>query len=126
MTRDGGNDGMATKSTLEAKIFFEFDRWELSAESRDILEKKVGILRANPNLKIVIEGNADDKGSDEYNLALGQRRAASAKQFFVLRDIDASRISVVSYGEQRPACAGPTDDCRAQNRRDEFRVAGGM
>ena len=114
------------KQTLTAKILFDFDRWDLSAESKQILEAKLGILRANPSLKLVIEGNADDKGSDEYNLALGQRRAAAAKQFFVQRDLDPSRIEVVSFGEQRPACAQTTDPCRAQNRRAEFRVSAGM
>ena len=112
--------------TLEEKIYFDFDRADLTVESLGVLETKLPLLRMNPDLRLRIEGNADDRGSDEYNLALGQRRAAAAKRFFVLRDINANRIDIVSYGEERPTCAERSDACRAQNRRDEFRILPNM
>ena len=71
-------------------------------------------------MRIRIEGNADERGSDEYNLALGQRRAAAAKRYLVERGIDASRFDLVSYGEERPVCTDHNEDCWQRNRRDDF------
>jgi peptidoglycan-associated lipoprotein len=76
-------------------------------------------------MRITIEGNADDLGSDESNLALGQRRAAAAKRVLTQREIDPDRVEIASFGEERPTCQAATDDCRATNRRDEFRVTAG-
>ena len=83
------------------------------------------ILSANPNLRIRIAGHADDRGSDEYNLALGNRRAAAAKRYLESKGIDGSRIEVVSYGEERPLNPGTDEAAYAQNRRDEFEVTAG-
>jgi peptidoglycan-associated lipoprotein len=115
----------ALRSTLETPIRFDFDRSDLTAESREVLEAKIPILAASPEIRIVIEGNADDTGSDEYNLALGQRRAAAAKRYLVQRDVAAARIETASFGEERPLCTEGSDDCRGRNRRDEFRITAG-
>jgi peptidoglycan-associated lipoprotein len=82
-------------------------------------------MAANPNLKIQISGHADERGSDEYNLALGNRRAAAAKRYLENKGIDGSRIDVVSYGEERPLNQGHDEAAYAQNRRDEFQVTAG-
>jgi peptidoglycan-associated lipoprotein len=113
------------RKTMAAPIYFAFDRSDLTPEARQTLEAKWSILSANPSMHIRIEGNADDLGSDEYNLALGQRRAAAAKDYLTRREIDPARIEVVSFGEERPACQGSGDDCRARNRRDEVQVTAG-
>ena len=89
------------------------------------LDRKAAVLAANPNVRLRIAGHADDRGSDEYNLALGNRRAAAAKRYLENKGIDASRIEVVSYGEERPLNPGTDEAAYAQNRRDEFEVTAG-
>ena len=113
------------RATMTAPIYFGFDRSDLTAEARTTLEAKWAVLNANPSMRITIEGHTDDVGSDEYNLALGQRRAAAAKRFLVQRDVDAGRIEIASFGEERPACQDASEECRGRNRRDEFRIVAG-
>ena len=113
------------QAAMTAPIYFGFDRSDLTAEARTALEAKFAILSANPGMRIMIEGHTDDVGSDEYNLALGQRRAAAAKRFLVQREVNADRIEIAGFGEERPACQDATDDCRGRNRRDEFRIVAG-
>ena len=113
------------RRTMTAPIYFGFDRSDLTAEARETLEAKWAVLNANPTMRITIEGHTDDLGSDEYNLALGQRRAAAAKRYLTQRDINAERIEIASFGEERPTCQDATDACRARNRRDEFRITAG-
>lgn len=115
----------AARASLEAPVLFEFDRSDLDARARAALDAKLPVLQANPGLQIRIAGHTDERGSDEYNLALAQRRAAAAKRYLTQRDIDASRIEIVSYGEEQPTCGESTDDCWARNRRDEFAITVG-
>jgi peptidoglycan-associated lipoprotein len=110
---------------LSEPIYFGFDRSDLTAETREKLEAKWAILSTNPTVRIVIEGHADDLGSDEYNLALGQRRAAAAKRYLTQRNIAPDRIEITSFGEERPTCLDATDACRERNRRDEVRITAG-
>jgi peptidoglycan-associated lipoprotein len=111
---------------MELPIYFAFDKSNLSDATRERLDAKIPILvGGGPTLRIVIEGHADETGSDEYNLALGQRRAAEAKRYLVAREIAPARIDVVSFGEERPACTTGGDACLALNRRDEFRIVTG-
>ncbi|HUQ81649.1 MAG TPA: OmpA family protein [Gemmatimonadaceae bacterium] len=113
------------RATMTAPIYFGFDRSDLTAEARASLEAKWAILNANPGMRISIEGHTDDAGSDEYNLALGQRRAAAAKRFLVQREVNEGRIEIASFGEERATCQDATEECRARNRRDEFRIVAG-
>jgi peptidoglycan-associated lipoprotein len=113
------------KATLGDKIYFDFDKDDIRDDQRATLDAKVPILNANPAVKIRIGGHTDDRGSDEYNLALGQRRAAAAKRYLVSRGIAESRIETVSFGEERPATPGDSEDVRAKNRRDEFEITAG-
>jgi peptidoglycan-associated lipoprotein len=115
----------AARTTLEATIYFAYDRSDLEAEARQILEAKLPILLANPGIRIRIAGHTDERGSDEYNLALGQRRAAAAKRYFTQRDIDESRIEIVSFGEERPTCTESAEGCWSRNRRDDFTITVG-
>lgn len=111
---------------LSAPIYFGFDRFDLTAESRASLEQKWTLMNANPALRLLIEGHTDDTGSDEYNLALGMQRAAAAKRFFTQRDIADARIEIVSFGEERPTCGDEAESCRSRNRRAEFRITAGL
>jgi peptidoglycan-associated lipoprotein len=123
MRRERG--AAAARAALGAQVYFDFDRDELRPEAEATLSAKVPVLQANPALRIRIEGNADDRGSDEYNLALGQRRSAAARRYLVSRGIDAARIDVVSYGEERPVCRDDVESCWHLNRRDEFTIVAG-
>ena len=113
------------RATLGEKIYFDFDRDEIRDDQRATLDAKVPILSSNPNVRIRIAGHCDERGSDQYNEALGQRRAASAKRYLVSRGITESRIEVVSFGEERPAVQGENEEAWAQNRRDEFEIIAG-
>lgn len=115
----------AARAAIEKKVYFDYDQSELSAESRATLDAKIPILRANPQMRLRIAGNADERGSDEYNLALGQRRAAAAKRYLSDQGIDAGRMDIVSYGEERPAVEGDTEEAWKMNRRDEFEIVAG-
>src|SRR5213592_3080253 len=120
-----GRTTEAVRTMLAAMIHFDFDKSNIRSGDAGTLDQKVGILQANPNLRIRISGHCDERGSDEYNLALGNRRATSAKQYVVSHGIDAGRIETVSYGEERPIAQGHDETAWAQNRRDEFEILSG-
>lgn len=113
------------RSMLAARIHFDYDRSNIRAGDAQILDTKVGILRANSALRVRISGHCDERGSDEYNLALGNRRAASTKQYLVNQGIAADRIEIVSYGEERPMAMGSNEEAWSQNRRAEFEIVAG-
>ena len=113
------------RSTLTSAIYFEFDSDALGETARATLDQKLSILQANSGVRLRIAGHADERGSDEYNLALGQRRAAAAKRYLTQRGVPEGQIEIISYGEERPAAAGSDESAWAQNRRDEFEVTGG-
>jgi peptidoglycan-associated lipoprotein len=115
----------AARGALTQVIHFDFDRSEILTTDRPVLDRKATVLGLNAPIRIRIEGNTDERGSDEYNLALGMRRAGAAKQYLVEHGINASRIETISYGEERPNCQGPDESCWSQNRRDEFVVTTG-
>jgi peptidoglycan-associated lipoprotein len=112
-------------ATLTATVYFDYDRSDITDETRTKLDAKVPILTQNGAVKIRIAGHTDSRGSDEYNLALGQRRAAAAKRYLTDRGIDGSRIEIVSFGEERPTCSDESDTCFSRNRRDEFEITAG-
>jgi peptidoglycan-associated lipoprotein len=101
-------------------ILYEFDSASLSMQAQEILRQKAEWLKNNPGASVIIEGHCDERGTNEYNLALGDRRAFSAKSFLVDLGIDETRLSTVSYGEERPLDRGSSEDAWAQNRRAHF------
>jgi peptidoglycan-associated lipoprotein len=113
------------RNMLAAMIHFDYDKSNIRSDDAGTLDQKVAILQANANLRIRIHGHCDERGSDEYNLALGNRRAQSAKQYLVSHGIDAGRIEIQSWGEERPLVDGHDESSWAQNRRDEFEIIGG-
>lgn len=104
-------------------IYFDFDKSDIKAEAKAILEKKAAWLRANPSYKVRIEGNCDERGTNEYNLALGDRRAKAAQKYLNALGISMDRMSTISFGEEKPVCKEKTEKCWAQNRRDDFRLS---
>jgi peptidoglycan-associated lipoprotein len=99
------------------RVFFAFDRSDISPEARQTLSRQADWLRRYPNVTVTIEGHCDERGTREYNLALGERRAQAVKNVLVALGISAGRISTISYGKERPAVVGSTEDAYAQNRR---------
>lgn len=108
------------------RVYFGYDQYDLSAEARATLEKQAALLRKFPAVSIIIQGHCDERGTREHNLALGDRRANSAKDYLVALGISPGRIRTVSFGEERPAVVGSTEAAFAQNRRAVTVVAGGM
>jgi peptidoglycan-associated lipoprotein len=115
----------ALGDTLTQRIHFDFDRAEIRAEDRPLLDRKLSILLANPEIVLRVAGHADERGSDEYNLALAARRAASVRAYFINHGIAADRLEVVSYGEEQPLVQEHNESAWAMNRRDEFTPQGG-
>ena len=101
-------------------IYFDFDKSFIKLEYRPVLHEKAAFLKDYPEMNARIEGNCDERGTNEYNLALGERRANSAKNFLVSLGIAADRIVIISYGEERPRGLGHNEDSWSQNRRDDF------
>ncbi|MFI5249426.1 MAG: OmpA family protein [Gemmatimonadales bacterium] len=115
----------AARAALTAPVYFDYEKAELTAQATAALDAKIPVLNANTGVRIRIAGNCDARGSDEYNLALGQRRAAAAKRYLSDHGVDASRIDIISYGRERPAVEGDSEDAYAKNRRDEFEITAG-
>lgn len=114
-----------TRAALATMIHFDYDRAVVRQDDAAILDSKVAILQANPNFRIRVHGHCDERGSDEYNLALGNRRATIVKQYLVNHGIDASRIETQSWGEERPIAQGASEEAWSQNRRAEFELVSG-
>lgn len=102
---------------VQDRIFFGYDSFDISTESKKVLDTQVAWLKSDEKIKITIEGHCDERGTREYNLALGERRAESAKQYLIAQGINSNRISVISYGKERPAFMGASEETFAKNRR---------
>ena len=103
-------------------IYFDFDRYSLLPEAQSVLKKKAAFMKANPKIKARIEGHCDERGTDEYNIALGDRRANSAKEFLINLGIAESRLTTISHGENRPVATGHNEAAWAKNRRAQFAI----
>lgn len=110
---------------MQEPIYFDYDQEAVRADGQPTLDRKAAIMLANPALRIKIAGHADDRGSDEYNLVLGNKRATAAKRYLESKGIDGSRIETISYGEERPVDTSGTEAGWARNRRDEFELLAG-
>ena len=112
------------KSTDNLKdIYFRFDQYDLDDQSRDKLRQNARYLQANSGAMIEIQGHCDERGTNNYNIALGERRAHSTKMYLVSQGVSARRIHVISYGEERPFCFDSNDACWLKNRRAHFRIS---
>ena len=134
-TATTGGDGASTSSSASSstslaesspewfavnvgdRVFFGFDKYDLAGEARRTLELQAAWLKKYPQYKVVVEGHADERGTREYNLALGERRANSVKDYLIALGIDPSRIETISYGKERPVALGHDEESWAKNRR---------
>lgn len=103
-------------------VYFDFDQYDIKQEARPVLNNISSWLLKNPDAKLSVEGHCDDRGTNEYNLALGDRRAKSARDFLIALGVASKRIEIVSYGEEKPQCTEQTEECWAKNRRAHFVV----
>jgi peptidoglycan-associated lipoprotein len=101
-------------------VYFDYDKSDLRPDAQQMLSRAAPVIASHPNWTIRIEGNCDDRGSTEYNLALGERRASAAQQALVQGGVNASQLKTVSYGKEKPVCTEATEDCWQRNRRDHF------
>jgi peptidoglycan-associated lipoprotein len=114
---------MSAEEEFKANVqdaFFDYDTYDVRSDAQAILVKDAGYLASHPDIKVVIGGYCDERGSNEYNLALGQNRADAAQKALVQAGVAASRIRVVSYGKEKPFCSESTEECWQQNRRAGF------
>jgi peptidoglycan-associated lipoprotein len=111
---------------LATSVYFDYDSHDIRADSRALLDSKVPVLRANPGVRLLIVGHTDERGSTEYNLALGMRRAESVREYLANLGFDRSRFDVTSFGEERPVDPGESESAWARNRRAEFEVTGAL
>lgn len=124
-----GEDALKGKEELLAKveeapklqdIYFDFDKYNIRADAKETLERNAAWLKKNPNLKIQIEGHCDERGTNEYNLALGDRRAKSTRDYIISLGIAPGKISTISFGEEKPLDPGHNEEAWAKNRRAHF------
>jgi peptidoglycan-associated lipoprotein len=109
-------------AVIAERVHFDFDKSDIRPDAEEVLQRKVAVLREYPGVDLRVEGHCDERGSNEYNLALGQRRAEAVRRYLVSYGIDVGRFATISYGEERPASRVSNEDAWAQNRRAEFRV----
>lgn len=113
------------RATLEQQVYFDYDVSEIRSDQRTLMRRKAEILNASPQVQIRIEGHADERGSTEYNLALGSRRATAIRDYLVGFGLAEARFATVSYGEEQPADRGSNEGAWQMNRRVEFRITAG-
>lgn len=114
------------RNVLEEMVFFDYDMSTIREDARRTLDAKVQVLRAEPGIRLRIQGHADDRGSTEYNLALGSRRANAIRDYFTGFGLPESRFEVVSYGEARPLAQGSNETAWSRNRRGQFEITAGL
>lgn len=105
-------------------VYFDYDKSDVRDDQKSTLADAASFLKSNSGIKFSIEGHCDERGSEEYNLGLGDRRANSVKNYLISLGIDASRINPISYGKERPQCREATEDCYQKNRRGHFVMTG--
>jgi peptidoglycan-associated lipoprotein len=129
-TRQAAAVGSTTRQRIEgfrvadtlADVRFEFDRYDLTADATQALDANAAWLKANPRHLVLIEGHCDERGTGAYNLALGERRAKATQNYLTAHGVQAGRVSIVSYGEEKPQCSDHTEACWEKNRRAHFMV----
>lgn len=118
--RDGVESRLMDAMNRMQTVYFDFDKYNLRDDAKRALENNADIMREHPDLNVKIEGHCDERGTNEYNLALGEKRAKAARDYLARLGIDVGRLSIISYGEERPVDPRHTEEAWSLNRRDEF------
>jgi len=118
--KEPGIEGVVFESSLLKDIHFDFDKYDIRPQDAEILKENAALLKKYPKVKIQIEGHCDERGTNEYNMALGERRANSTKNYLISLGIPAERMTTISYGEERPVDPGHNEEAWAKNRRAHF------
>ncbi len=109
------------KSLVEFRdVLFDYDKYDIRTDGRAVLDSVAPWLKKNTRVKVLIEGHCDERGTNEYNLALGEKRAKAAKDYFISKGIAPSRLSTITYGEEKPICLDQSENCWQRNRRAHF------
>ncbi|MBQ9405118.1 MAG: peptidoglycan-associated lipoprotein Pal [Desulfovibrio sp.] len=121
---DGGNAELraAIEQITDARVYFAFDKFNIQPEYKDMLKTKAELLKKYSSIRVRIEGNCDERGTQEYNLALGERRARASYEYLVNLGVNPSQLEMISYGKENPAVQGRGEAAWSKNRRDDFRV----
>ena len=114
----------AERAGLLGDVFYDFDKYDLRSEARDRLQKNASFIKQNPDLRFIIEGHCDERGTNEYNIALGQSRSTSALDYLISLGVPAGNFKTISYGEERPFCTESNEACWQKNRRARFVISG--
>ena len=125
---DGGGDPAvraAAQQISSGIVYFDFDKYDIKPEYRDMLRQKAELMKRYPQIRVRIEGHCDARGTQEYNLALGERRARAAYDYLAMLGVNASQMELISFGKERPAVSGSGESIWSKNRRDEFRIISG-
>lgn len=125
MTKEAELAAAMDKATMVVTgnlVYFDFDKFEIKPEYRGLLKDKAAVLKKYPQMRVLVAGHCDNRGTEEYNLALGERRARTVKEYLMVLGVSASQLEVVSYGEERPAVEGSTEAAWAKNRRAVFTI----
>ncbi|WP_297216990.1 peptidoglycan-associated lipoprotein Pal [uncultured Desulfovibrio sp.] len=112
----------AIQQITDGRVLFAFDKFDIKPEYKDMLKTKADLMKQYPSVRVRIEGNCDERGTQEYNLALGERRARAAYEYLVMLGVSPSQLEMISYGKENPAVQGTGEAVWAQNRRDDFTV----
>ena len=112
----------AIQQITDGRVLFAFDKFDIKPEYKDMLKTKADLMKQFPSVRVRIEGNCDERGTQEYNLALGERRARAAYEYLVMLGVSPSQLEMISYGKENPAVQGTGEAVWSQNRRDDFTV----
>ena len=112
----------AVQTITDGIVYFDYDKYDVKSEYTGMLQQKAELMKAYPDIRVRIAGNCDERGTQEYNLALGERRARAVYDYLVMLGVNPSQLEMVSYGKERPAVSGDTPEAWALNRRDNFDV----
>ncbi|MDR3362139.1 MAG: peptidoglycan-associated lipoprotein Pal [Desulfovibrio sp.] len=127
-TADSYDDGLtpemraAIQQITDARVYFAFDKFDIKPEYKDLLRNKADLIKKYASIRVRIEGNCDERGTQEYNLALGERRARAAYEYLVTLGVNPGQLEMISYGKENPAVQGSGESAWSKNRRDDFRV----
>ncbi len=113
---------LAAQQISDGIILFDFNKYDIKAEYREVLQQAAELMKQHPSIKVRLEGHCDARGTQEYNLALGERRARAAYEYLVRLGVPAEQLEIISFGKERPAVQGTGEEVWAKNRRDEFNV----